>query len=329
MRCTVLLSVLLMACATGGESQDLSAIHLPSADLVPVVLPDNATVLTAPEHSLSRPWALQEEDAHFILWIGAAREEETTIVRASAQKLDGQWSFELMEDPALVPALDWEETQVDHPSVTRSDRYRMAYMGGQGAGIGLATSEDGVLWDRPDNPVLVPEREWEQSGLAYPSLIAEESRYLLYYTDRSGQGLGLAISTDDGESFSRSQDTPLFTPLLNTTEEDVLDLDTAPLRGANVVLTHTALGRPIYSCHYAAGSALGYAASYDGQTFTRFEFNPLFLSKGYAPGPAFRVAELLLHARNRFKGLDDQSRDIGAAYVGNHVAPTAPNEEPE
>ena len=95
MRCTVLLSVLLMACATGGESQDLSAIHLPSADLVPVVLPDNATVLTAPEHSLSRPWALQEEDAHFILWIGAARARSafSAASAAAASIMSTQYFF--------------------------------------------------------------------------------------------------------------------------------------------------------------------------------------------------------------------------------------------
>lgn len=88
--------------------------------------------------------------------------------------------------------------------------------GGGGSVIGYAWSEDGINWNRLDEPVIVPTEPWEKRSLMCPSILwdEEEKLYKLWY---SGGGwfepdaLGYAVSPD-GIHWTKPVKEPVFSP---------------------------------------------------------------------------------------------------------------------
>lgn len=146
-------------------------------------------------------------------------------------------------EPVLVleprPESGWED-DVNRPTIVHRDgKYQMWYSG-QTAGrtfssqtwgdvyleaasnelgtssIGYATSEDGVTWERHDQPVLLAETAWEKRSLMCPSVVwdSDAEQYRMWY---SGGGwfepdaIGHATSPD-GINWQRTDDAPVFEP---------------------------------------------------------------------------------------------------------------------
>lgn len=98
--------------------------------------------------------------------------------------------------PVLAPDQEWEAGRVAAPTVVKvGDELWLWYEGGEGAGIGLATSRDGVEWVRRSaGPVLAADLAWEGAttpGIApghvgSPSVWLDASqtppRFGLYYS---------------------------------------------------------------------------------------------------------------------------------------------------
>ncbi|MBM3325476.1 MAG: T9SS type A sorting domain-containing protein [Calditrichaeota bacterium] len=89
--------------------------------------------------------------------------------------------------------------------------YMMYYScgGNYGRGFGLATSEDGINWERhPDNPVMAPD-----SGVTVwgPEVLHDGERYLMWYVSR-GMGLdGISHCTsEDGVHWEQSRRNPVI-----------------------------------------------------------------------------------------------------------------------
>ena len=136
------------------------------------------------------------------------------------------------------PEIEWEE-DLNRPAVDyRNGKFRMWYSsqttGGFNKGkwvdsyieaskedkggsvIGYAESDDGINWKRLDQPVLVPEKEWEKASLMCPTILwnEQEQIYQMWY---SGGGwfepdaIGYATSKD-GRNWEKHPDNPGFKP---------------------------------------------------------------------------------------------------------------------
>jgi predicted GH43/DUF377 family glycosyl hydrolase len=106
--------------------------------------------------------------------------------------------------PLLSPqGSGWESKAVFNPAVVwDGQQYRMLYRAQDGRGVsrlGLATSNDGVTFQREPEPVFVPEGPGEAGGVEDPRLIRLGDQYLLTYTaydGRSAAELRSATSPD-------------------------------------------------------------------------------------------------------------------------------------
>ncbi|MCG3211418.1 MAG: hypothetical protein FOGNACKC_05064 [Anaerolineae bacterium] len=98
----------------------------------------------------------------------------------------------------------WDDNAVWRPMVLKeTGGYKMWYVADDGSTssrIGLATSGDGIIWNKSaNNPVLSPTAAWEANGISGGSVIYDNGEYKLWYTgfDSSGIGrIGYATSPD-------------------------------------------------------------------------------------------------------------------------------------
>ena len=83
--------------------------------------------------------------------------------------------------------------------------YSMYYTGNNGAGIGLATSSDGITFTRsPSNPILSPTSS--ETAVYNPDVIKDGDTYYMYYTYSTAGVVqpGIKVATsNDGVSFSK------------------------------------------------------------------------------------------------------------------------------
>jgi predicted GH43/DUF377 family glycosyl hydrolase len=78
--------------------------------------------------------------------------------------------------------------------------------------IRLATSQDGINFTKSNNnPVLIPDENWEGSGIYSPSVIFENNQFKMIYADvnQNSSGLGMAYS-NDGVHWTKDSDNPFF-----------------------------------------------------------------------------------------------------------------------
>lgn len=134
---------------------------------------------------------------------------------ATATDPAGPWTV----DP--TPVLDagaegaWDAGGLHWPWVVRTDDgYALFYAGfdtprGHGA-IGLATSTDGMTWTKRDEPVLVPEADWEVASLDRPRVAVTPAGLAMIYAGAQLTDRGLAWS-DDGISWRRDGTLPAIT----------------------------------------------------------------------------------------------------------------------
>ena len=202
----------------------------------------------------------------------------------------------------------WDWRGIETVSVLKKEgRYYLWYLGypngvpkGQGRkdAIGLATSSDGIHWEKHPTPVLVPEFEWEQpfqrmgvengkeitfwaGGLEEPSVIWDEDEGLfkMWYAakfydefavfDRAFVGFRIGYATSkDGVNWTKHPE-PVFLP---TRASGTFD---------PVVVSHTnVIKDPQFGYHlfYAGGGAIdsiGHAFSPDGINWQRDPANPV------------------------------------------------------
>ncbi len=161
------------------------------------------------------------------------------IGRATAPGPDGPWAVD--PAPALIPGADgsWDDLSVRDPFVISIDgEYRMYYAGDSGDAdahpdrrIGMATSSDGVVWDKYDDPNTgglyadsdpVFERggedAWDELRVFHPMVLPTGDSYVMFYqSTRHFQDerhrtymYGYAVS-DDGIVWQRPLSAPVLT----------------------------------------------------------------------------------------------------------------------
>lgn len=138
--------------------------------------------------------------------------------------MNGHWNIGLAtstdginwtKNPNPVLSGNNNEYQITATSVIKiDDIYHMYYTGGyyqQVWWISLATSRDGVNWERySGNPLLTTTHTWEGYGVYHSSVLEENEIYKMVYMGTSSNAFGIATSTD-GKNWTTMQSNPFFT----------------------------------------------------------------------------------------------------------------------
>jgi predicted GH43/DUF377 family glycosyl hydrolase len=117
-------------------------------------------------------------------------------------------------------AIDWERDDINRPHVLQVDgTWYMWYTGQNRAdgrsAIGLATSADGVRWERSGMaPVLEPAGGWEKGSVMCPHVLREGGGFRLWYSGGEmyePDAIGYAESAD-GVYWQRVSSAPVLAP---------------------------------------------------------------------------------------------------------------------
>lgn len=102
----------------------------------------------------------------------------------------GQWLL-YQGNPVLVRSAlwQWDDFKVGSPVVFKEGSgYRMWYRGCHfigkeyTCGIGHATSKDGIFWVKSEEPVFVPEKDFDSKRLNTLAVVRAGNRYLMWYS---------------------------------------------------------------------------------------------------------------------------------------------------
>lgn len=166
-----------------------------------------------------------EEDGTWVLyfytWNGSALVSNGAIGRATASNPQGDWIVD--PEAILMPGEEdaWDAGGVGAPQVIKTDSgYVMYYEGLTKLGdraVGMANSEDGIHWTKyENNPILMPELDWEGTRLHQPRVISLDDGWLMVYRTQNktvggSMRLGLA-SSSNGIDWTRLNDEPILAP---------------------------------------------------------------------------------------------------------------------
>lgn len=123
-------------------------------------------------------------------------------------------NWEKYPEPVLYGTVGWEYQIASSSILKTGNTYLLYYYGispSKEVAVGVAASLDGIEWEKNvNNPVLIPELEWEGRGVFYSSVIKDGSSFKMVYMNKSANGFGMA-SSEDGINWIKSLSNPFFT----------------------------------------------------------------------------------------------------------------------
>jgi hypothetical protein len=174
---------------------------------------------------------------------------------------------------------EWDDTNIySGPVLYDSSGFKMWYTGYSGdiERIGLATSEDGMHWEKyAGNPVLdigEPE-QWDDEHVTLGSVIYQDSLYKMWYAGwgRETWSFGYATSPD-GITWTRYEENPVLE--LADYDEWFVENDDDKLHGY-VIFNGVSYEMWFKGNMIPYGVQTGYASSPDGLTWDIYEHNPI------------------------------------------------------
>jgi len=121
--------------------------------------------------------------------------------------------------PILTATDEWERNSVQEPVVwkDRAGLYRLMYSGGWNeCALGIAMSPDGVTWTKKaNNPVIGQGRLGFSVACHFSTFRQDNGVLYVYFSNGVGakrDSLWVAVSNDDGETFSMSSVTKVMEP---------------------------------------------------------------------------------------------------------------------
>lgn len=161
------------------------------------------------------------------------------------------------------------------PSVTKdTEGYKLYYHGFDGNvfRVGLATSKDGISFEKFEKPVLDIGGKWDSKGCGYPFVMKEE-RYKMWYVGSDGlhYRIGYAESKD-GKNWVKHPE-----PVLDVGCKGDFD-ERSVLRPA--IVKDEDVYRMVYPGIGGGVMRLGLATSTDGKKWSKYPGNPVL-----SPGP--------------------------------------------
>ena len=115
--------------------------------------------------------------------------------------------------PVMYATSGWEFQLAPSCIIKVDSIYYLYYLGRNlpQLKIGLATSLDGINWNRhPSNPILIADKPWEGTGVYYANVYEKNNQYEMLYMNGAGTGFGKATSTD-AINWVKDQSNPFFT----------------------------------------------------------------------------------------------------------------------
>lgn len=215
--------------------------------------------------------------------------------------------------------------KVSAPSVScNGDACTMVAMAGDPAAMYIARgpAKGPFVWQ--DEPILLPTENFEAGGISSASAVVENSRILVYYTARENADsppvIAGALIHDDGtvEKFgallapATDCTSPMGAPVACWNQDGVLEPE--------VRIATTGADRKVYRMFFTGMSngdaSLGFAASWDGFTFSPYAFNPV-LEGGKSQPTNLRVGERYLLYYTPLAGWDTGKIGLAISHVGH------------
>ncbi len=219
-----------------------------------------------------------------------------------AESTDGISWTKIGEEPVLKPSGQngtWDESYVsDGPVIKENGTYKMYYSGAveahQQGQIGLATSSDGIHWEKYPSPVICYGSGWEYS-INSNSLVKKDSLYYMYYhgySSSTGFREGLATSVD-GIHWTKYQGNPIL-----YATEDWEGTGTCSVS----VIYESGRFEMIYMNYFDSNMGFGKATSVDGIHWMKDKNNPYFLGSNSANNWTSRpISPYLLKTDNNYR----------------------------
>lgn len=201
---------------------------------------------------------------------------------STAVSPDGEHWYPYVKNPVLRPS---ESTAFDHAWIYSADvirsgsTYMMYYCaineGGGNIAIGLATSSDGITWQKySGNPILEhgSPGSWEAEFVDYPRVLFDGETYHMWYTGNNGSvnQVGYA-SSEDGFNWTKYAGNPVLSPSASGRWDGESVAVTGVTRHDSL-LYMVFMGSEVLPADW---TRYGLAVSTDGITWTREVTNPL------------------------------------------------------
>lgn len=207
------------------------------------------------------------------MWFTSLATNGNVFCISEALSLDGDTWFVNSKNPVLKPGGS-DAAGLIYPCVIKdANGYKMYFsMNWTRLEIGVATSPDGVKWTKyPGNPVIHggSSGSWNYT-LRDPAVIFDNGVYKMWFEGRNGYPSSLGYATSlDGFNWSLYSGNPIIEHGAPGSFEEMGVGEPTVIKVGNVYhmiytgYTNQLLGR------------LGYAYSYDGINWTRFQGNPV------------------------------------------------------
>jgi hypothetical protein len=194
--------------------------HLTSSDGIAWTLAEQEPILTVDDIPLARPGFdvstgyVGDDGSWVLIFMTVNQNEPPMLGRATAPGPDGPWTV----DPGPIleagPEGSIDAGGLTWPSVIRTDAgYFMYYTAGKAPPtdgvIAVATSADGQVWEKHDEPVLVADQDWEFGKLDRPRAVVTPRGIAMVYSGRQLTDRGLAWS-DDGLTWQKDGGAPVI-----------------------------------------------------------------------------------------------------------------------
>lgn len=267
-------------------------------------------------NGIAQPVVIYHE-GHYKLWyhgLGMYGGGEAYIFYAESE--DGvNWTR--YTNPVLFPGNTgtWDSQHVSPGAIIlENGLYKMFYCGFSNEydnwNVGLATSYDGINWEKYPQPVLSGSNGWEYQ-IVVSSVVKKEGVYYLYYTGRNlpSYQIGVATSTD-GINWTKYEGNPILVNDVPWESNGVLDASVLNINGT----LHM-----VYMNSNASG--FGSATSFDGLNWNKTLENPFFTNQNTSNGwasvkiayPSFIV--VMNETRIYYSGFNNYSSNFKIGFL--------------
>lgn len=212
------------------------------------------------------------EDSSYKMWYAGVAEGGKTYIFYATSNNGLTWNKYSNQHVISPGQNSWDGTSVQTGSVIKiSDTYYMYYTGfsneNSNWGIGLATSNDGINWQKKAEPILIDDTGWDYQK-ASTSVLYVNSKYYLFYAGKNPASNNWRIATaisSDGINFEEASQTYSFEP----------DQD---WEGEFTEHPTVFFEDNLFKMIYHAEEGFGIAYSTDGINWTKFSNEPFFTS---------------------------------------------------
>jgi predicted GH43/DUF377 family glycosyl hydrolase len=247
------------------------------------------------------------------MWFTGYRGDDTSYI-FHANSFDGYTWQRITYSPVIYPGKtgEWDEQSVTAGPVIKKDDMYLIYYHGRKSRLGqwhtgLATSQDGLVWEKYNNPVLYGEEDSWDYRVSANHVEKVGDKYYMYYTGISLEGsynIGLTMS-DDGLTWTKYSGNPVLT--VNQAWEGL------GVYWSTVYKTGNSY-RMIYMNKNGNVSGFGEAISYDGITWAKNYDAPVFTNLNTTnnwdlilyPHAVVNGNELILYYSGYFASLNEK-----------------------